>query len=79
MAKIDISKHEFVPKHVKLSDSDVEALLNKYNISKRQLPKILKNDPAIVHLDLKGGDVVKIIRKSATAGESTYYRVVINA
>jgi len=77
--KIDISKHEFVPKHTKLSEADTEKLLNRFNISKKQLPKIFKSDPAIVHMDLKSGDVVKIIRKSESSGESEYYRVVINA
>lgn len=79
MAKIDISKHEFVPKHVKLSSSDTEKLLSKYNISKKQLPKIFKSDAAIRDMDLKPGDIVKITRKSVTSGESLYYRVVINA
>ena len=79
MAKVDITKHEYVPKHTKLSEAETEKLLVKYNISKKQLPKILKKDPAIAHLDLKPGDVVKIGRKSPTLIESTYYRVVINA
>jgi len=78
MAKIDLSKHEYVPKHTKLSESDTEKLLSKYNISKKQLPKIFKNDPIIKDMDLKPGDIVKITRKSVTSGESTYYRVVVN-
>ena len=79
MAKIDISKHEFVPKHIKLNEKESEQLLNKYNISKKQLPKILKNDAVIKDLELKSGDIIKIIRKSETAGEAVYYRVVVNA
>ncbi|MBM3200149.1 DNA-directed RNA polymerase subunit H [Candidatus Woesearchaeota archaeon] len=76
MAKVDISKHEFVPKHVKLSEKETEEMLNSYNISKKQLPKISKTDPAILEMDVKHGDVIKIVRKSATAGDSFYYRVV---
>ncbi len=80
MAKVDISKHEFVPKHVKLSEADVEKLLSSYNISKKQLPKILKKDPAIRDFEnIEAGNVIKIIRKSATCGESVYYRVVADA
>ena len=79
MAKVDFSKHEYVPKHVKLSESEAEKLLSSYNISKKQLPKIFKNDPVIKDLDLKPGDIVKITRKSVTSDESTYYRAVINA
>lgn len=77
--KIDLSKHEYVPKHVKLSNVEVEKLLSNFNISKKQLPKILRSDPAIKEMELKQGEVIKIIRKSPTCGESVYYRVVVNA
>ncbi|MDP2908901.1 MAG: DNA-directed RNA polymerase subunit H [Nanoarchaeota archaeon] len=77
MPKFDVSKHEFVPKHMKLSAAEIDKLLASYNISKKQLPKILKKDPAIREMEnLEPGDVIKIVRKSATCGESVYYRVV---
>lgn len=79
MAKPDLSKHEYTPKHVKLSNGEIEKLLSKYNISKKQLPRILKNDAAIKDFDVKPGDIIKIVRKSTTCGESVYYRVVVNA
>ena len=41
------------------------------------MPRIKVNDPAIKHLNPKPGDVVKIIRRSITAGEYVYYRVVV--
>jgi len=75
---VNISKHLLVPKHIKLSEKDKDKLLEKYNISVTQLPKILKKDPAIKDLKLKQGDVVRIIRKSATAGEIEFYRGVSN-
>jgi len=77
MAEIDITKHRYVPKHIKMSEQEVTKLLERFNITKRQLPKILKNDPAIKHLNPKPGDVIKIIRESPTAKESEYYRVVV--
>ena len=79
MAKLDLSKHEYVPKHTKLSNAEVERLLSKYNISKKQLPKIFRSDAAIKDFDVKPGDIIKIVRKSTTCGESVYYRVVVNA
>ena len=79
MKKFDITKHGLVPKHIKLSDKDKKQLLEKYNITLNELPKILANDPAIKDLGLKTGDIVKIERKSKTAGEYDYYRGVINA
>ena len=77
--KIDVSKHVLVPKHVKISEKEKKELFEKYNVNLRELPKILKKDPVIKHLNLKQGDVVKIVRKSHTAGESVFYRGVVNA
>ncbi|MEM2121457.1 MAG: DNA-directed RNA polymerase subunit H [Candidatus Woesearchaeota archaeon] len=71
-------KHVLVPEHIKLSEAEKKELLEKYKISLNELPRILKNDPAIAHLNVKEGDVIKIIRKSESAGESIYYRVVVN-
>ena len=42
-----------------------------------QIPLILVNDPGIMRLGVKPGDMIKITRKSATAGESFYYRYVV--
>ncbi|MBW2993242.1 DNA-directed RNA polymerase subunit H [Candidatus Woesearchaeota archaeon] len=70
-------KHILVPEHTKLSDKEKKAVLEKYNLTIKELPKIKKIDPAIAKLNAKSGDVIKIIRKSETAGKSIYYRVVI--
>ncbi len=75
---IDINKHILVPKHVKLSEKEKTNLLELYNISSKQLPTILKKDSAIKGLDAKQGDIIKIIRKSPTAGEAVFYREVVN-
>ena len=76
---MDVSTHILVPKHVKLSEEEKKELLEEYNISLKQLPKITKSDPAIEHMETETGDVIKIIRKSPARGEINYYRVVINA
>ena len=75
--KIDVTKHVLVPKHTKLSDKDKKALLGKYRITSKELPKIRKTDPAILGLQAKEGDVIKILRSSATAGEAVFYRGVV--
>ncbi len=72
----DIHKHELVPKHTKLSDSEKSKLFAEYNIEGKGLPKISKSDPAIEKLDLKAGDIIKIERISKTAGITNYYRQV---
>lgn len=76
--KIDIRKHILVPPQSKLNEKEKQELLEKYNISSKQLPKIIKNDPAIAHLNVKVGDIIKIERASVTAGNTPYYREVSN-
>ncbi len=77
MKTLSITKHEMVPKQTLLNDKEKEEVLKKYEIALRQLPRISLNDPVIKLLNAKIGDVVKIQRKSETAGETTYYRVVV--
>lgn len=60
-----------------MSDSEVEELLNRYKITKRELPKIRLEDPAMVAINAKEGQVIDITRNSKVAGESHYYRLVI--
>ncbi len=76
--KFDVSQHGLVPKHTKLSDKEKEELLAAYQITSKELPKIKKNDPGIAHLEVKEGDVIKIVRASMTAGETIFYRGVVN-
>lgn len=71
------SEHFLVPQHTKLSKEKKVELLEKYNISLNELPRITKDDPAIKHLNVNSGDVIKVIRPSGTSGKSVYYRVVI--
>ncbi len=67
-----------MPKHFKLSEEEKKELLEKYNISLTQLPKIYDYDPLLKTLnDIKLGDVIKIERESPTAGKGIFYRVVV--
>ena len=72
----DVTKHELVPKHKKLSDSEKSKLFEQYNVRGKELPKISQEDPAIASLGVKVGDVIKIERVSKTAGVTYYYRQV---
>lgn len=77
MKEFDITKHDMVPKHDLLSEKERDEVLKKFGITLRQLPRIVDSDPMVKILNAKIGDVVKITRKSETAGEAEYYRVVI--
>lgn len=73
----NVTTHQLVCKHSKVADTEKESLLQKYDITQHDLPKIMSHDPAIKHLSAKAGDIVKIERESKTAGKSAYYREVI--
>ncbi|MCD6230063.1 MAG: DNA-directed RNA polymerase subunit H [Candidatus Diapherotrites archaeon] len=72
----DLLNHVLVPKHEILSEEEVESLLKEFGIKKEQFPLIKLNDPVVVALDTEEGQVLRITRKSITAGESVYYRRV---
>ncbi len=72
-----VPDHVYVPKHEIISKKDAEEVLKKYNCKPTELPLIFVNDPAILGLGVKPGDMIKITRKSPTAGESYYYRYVV--
>ena len=69
--------HIYVPKHEIITKNEAEGVLEKHHCQPTDLPLIFVNDPAIVGLGVKPGDMIKITRKSATAGKSFYYRYVV--
>ena len=73
----NILKHDLVPYFKVLSREEIESLLVTYGITKGDLPKMLVTDPVSRAIGTREGDVVKIIRKSNTAGESVAYRLVV--
>jgi len=76
MGKFDIRKHVLVPKFRRINEDEINKLLKKLKITRVELPKISVADPMSVSLAADIGDVIEITRKSPTAGESKYYRVV---
>ena len=67
--------HALQPKHTKLKPEEAKKLLDKYNISLSQLPKIKITDPALPK-DCIVGDVIKIDRIEDEK-VVPYYRVVV--
>lgn len=66
--------HALQPKHTKLKSDESKQLLEKYNISVSQLPKIKSTDLALPR-DCATGDIIEIERKFRDKTR-TYYRVV---
>lgn len=73
----DVMKHDLVPRHEVLSDEDARAILDKYGVTPDQLPKIFASDAVARAVRAKPGQIIKIKRKSPTAGEATAYRYVV--
>mmetsp|Transcript_9787 Transcript_9787/g.19228 ORF Transcript_9787/g.19228 Transcript_9787/m.19228 type:complete len:209 (-) Transcript_9787:515-1141(-) len=74
--KFDLVTHEMVPKHEILSEDEKNALLERYKIKAEMLPRMRHNDPVSRYYGLHKGQVVRIIRKSDTAGSYVTYRIV---
>lgn len=75
-----INDHEAVPEHRKLNEEEIEEVLDTYDAKKKDLPKIERTDAALKNKDnIEVGDVIEILRDSPTAGESVYYRRVVEA
>lgn len=73
----NIFEHELVPKHEILTPEEREQLLAQYKVQPYQLPQIKASDPAVKIVGAKPGDILRIIRKSSTAGEHSAYRYVV--
>ena len=72
----NILNHSAVPKHEILSDDEIEEIFANVGYDVSQLPKIKVNDPVSKAIGAKEGQVLKITRKSETAGIFVTYRLV---
>lgn len=77
--QISILEHELVPQHRVLSPEEAQEVLKRYGVQPQQLPYMLVSDPVAKAIGAKPGDIVEIKRKSETAGEAVYYRLVVKS
>jgi DNA-directed RNA polymerase subunit H (RpoH/RPB5) len=73
----NIFNHKLVPRHEILKQDEREKLLAQYRVPPYQLPRIKTSDPAVKAIGARAGDIVKIMRNSATAGKYVAYRYVV--
>ena len=74
-----VTDHKLVPKHEIVSEEVKKEILAKFNANEEQFPFLFNTDPVVREIGAKPGDMVRITRVSDTAGESFYYRYVVEA
>ncbi len=74
-----VTDHVLVPKHEVLSQEEKRQVLGQVNATEEQFPFLFSTDPVVREIGAKPGDMVKITRVSDTAGETTYFRFVVEA
>ena len=73
----DLFEHKLVPKHEILTEEEKTELLTRYRVQAHQLPQISSLDPTVKAIGAKPGDILRVTRKSPTAGEHIAYRYVV--
>lgn len=74
-----VTDHVLVPKHEILSQEEKKTLLSQNNATEEQFPYLFSIDPVAREIGAKPGDMVRITRISDTAGETSYYRFVVES
>jgi len=82
--RFSVMSHQLVPTHILLDQKEEQDVLARYRTTKDALPKIRRTDPCVQSLEAKAGEeirrgrIIKIFRKSETAGLYFTYRVVVD-
>jgi len=74
---INISKHMYQPKFEILNKEETENVFKENGFNASNCPILLSTDPIAKYYGMKSGQLIRIIRRSATTGESVYYRIVV--
>lgn len=74
---VNVTRHELVPRHEHLRPNELKDMLKGHSLKEHMLPRILASDPLVAYFGLQRGDVLKITRKSETAGLYVTYRQVV--
>ncbi|ESQ44366.1 hypothetical protein EUTSA_v10006218mg [Eutrema salsugineum] len=73
---VNITNHVLKPKHRVLNDKEKTALLKKFNIEEKQLPRISKKDAVVRYYGLEKGQVVKVNYRGQLTESHVAYRCV---
>lgn len=75
--QFNILEHNLVPKHVILTDDEVDIVKKRYNMNDEQFPEISRYDPVARAIGIRPGQFCHIFRPSKTSIISDYYRLCV--
>ncbi|GAA0149051.1 DNA-directed RNA polymerase [Lithospermum erythrorhizon] len=73
---VNITKHALKPKHRVLTDKEKQALLKKFDVEEKQLPRMLQNDAISRYYGLEKGQVLEVTYNGEVTGLHVTYRCV---
>ena len=71
----NVTKHEWVPKHTRLTVSQKKEVCAVWKLKETQFPVISVRDPVARWYGYRRGDLIKIVRPSETGGSYVLYRI----
>jgi len=75
---INVSRHQFVPKHTVLSKQETQDLLTKYNCTNKNIPTIKRDDAQAKYIGLRPKQICKITAENVSSGTTEKYRFCVN-
>ena len=76
---INVIDHDLQPIFEVLTEEERETFMDEYQATKKQMSKMRSIDPVARYFNLKGGDIVRIVRPSTTSGLGFHYRIIIDS
>jgi DNA-directed RNA polymerase subunit H len=74
-SEINVLAHELVPGMKVLSQAEAREILTRFAVNSNTIPRVPKNDAAVIALNAKPGDIIRINRVEET-GKYVSYRAV---
>jgi len=73
----NVLDHVLASRHEVVKPDEAKQVLERFHAEPEDFPYIQLSDPVVREIGAKAGELVKITRKSQSAGEVVYYRFVV--
>ena len=74
---LNVSKHQFVPKHRILSKNETQELILKYNCNVKNIPTIKRDDAQAKYIGLRPKQICEIIANNVSSGTTIRYKLCV--